>query len=75
MLGDDYGSILGDVAGSLFAAGLNDKAAEATKVNVFSVCERFLDNFHELLKGSEDGSLLDAGGFSDFVDDFGFSHC
>ena len=38
-------------------------------------CERFLDNFHELLKGSEDGSLLDAGGFSDFVDDFGFSHC
>ena len=57
MLGDDYGSILGDVAGSLFAAGLNDKAAEATKVNVFSVCERFLDNFHELLKGSEDGSM------------------
>lgn len=75
VFGNDDSSILGDIAGSLFAAGLYDEASETTEVNVFTVSQRVLHNFHKLFDGDKYVGLVDACSFGNFVNDVGFSHC
>ena len=61
VLGDDDGGVLGDVAGGLLRAGLDNEAAKTAQVNVVAMCERVLDGLHEFLDGLKYYGFLNAG--------------
>lgn len=60
MGGNYYSGILADVAGCFLGSTLDDKAAKATEIHVFAVCEAVLHNGHELFDYGNNGSLVDA---------------
>lgn len=74
VLGDFDSSILGDVAGSLFFTGLDDKAAKTTKIHVFAMSHGIFHCLHEFLNGCENCGLLQTGATRDLVYNIRFSH-
>ena len=74
MLGYSNCGVFGDVAGGLLGAGLYDEGAEASKIDILTMGEGVLNDFHKLLDSSKHTGTVDAGGLVDFVDDVSFSH-
>ena len=44
---DDHWGLLGDIAGCLGGAFLDDERAEATEIDILTLCEAVLDGVHE----------------------------
>ena len=63
VFGDNNRRVLGDVAGGLFCALLEDEAAEAAEIHVLVLREGILDLIHEGLNNGEGCSLVNTGLF------------
>lgn len=58
---DNQCRVLGDVASGLLSTLLQDEAAEATKIDGFSVNQAFLDGCHHSFNASQYCGLVNAG--------------
>ncbi len=74
VLGDDHRGVLGDIAGSLLSALLEDEATEAAEINVVIGGQSALYLIHECLYNGEGGCLVDASLLGDEAYDVLFCH-
>jgi hypothetical protein len=68
--GDGHGLLLGDIAGGLLSAVLDDEAAEAAEIHRLAGDDGLLHDFGELLDNTLDLYFLNAGRFGNLIDDF-----
>ena len=72
--GDGHRLLLGDVAGGLLGAVLDDEAAEATEVHRLTGDDGILHHLGEFLDNTLNLNFLNAGRFGDLIDDFCLCH-
>ena len=72
--GDGHRLLLGDIAGRLLSAVLDDEAAEATEVHRLAGDNGILDHLGELLDNTLNLNFLNAGRFRNLIDNFCLCH-
>ena len=72
--GDGHRLLLGDVAGGLLGAVLDDEAAEATEIHGLSGDDGIFHYLGELFDNALNLNFLNAGLFGNLIDDFCLCH-